>query len=104
MMHLRLDLDERFKQQLDELEESLQMPYLTSVERIAKTVGRTEGGATVLLKVLTKRWGLLSEETQQHIRRLPLEDQAALGEALLDFRSVKDLQDWLVQQTEEPGD
>jgi hypothetical protein len=32
MMHLREDLTERFKQELDELEESLQMPYVTSVE------------------------------------------------------------------------
>ena len=71
------------------------MPYVTSVERIAKDEGRTEGGATVLLKVLTKRWGLLSEETQQQIRRLPLEEQAALGEALLDFQCLQDLQEWL---------
>jgi hypothetical protein len=107
MMHLRADLEERLKQQLDELEESLEMPYVTSVERIAKTEGRTEGrtegGATVLLKQLTKRWGLLSDETQQQIRRLQFEQQAALGEALLDFHTVKDLQDWLVQQTDEPG-
>ncbi|MCY2988120.1 MAG: hypothetical protein NTY19_09695 [Planctomycetota bacterium] len=68
MMHLRADLEERFKQELDQLEESLQMPFVTSVERIAKaegrTEGRTEGGATVLLKLLTKRWGPLPEELQ----------------------------------------
>jgi hypothetical protein len=80
------------------------MPYVTSVERIAKTEGRTEGrsegGATVLLKQLTKRWGLLSEETQQHIRRLPLDDQAALGEALLDFHTAQDLEIWLDDHTQ----
>ena len=37
MMHLRVDLEQRFKQELDEFEESLQMPYVTSVERIAKS-------------------------------------------------------------------
>ncbi len=95
MMHLRVDLEERFKDELDELEESLQMPYLTSVERIAKS----EGGAMVLLKQLTKRCGFLSEDTQQAIRRLPLEQQATLGEALLDFHCLEDLQEWLNQNT-----
>ncbi len=69
------------------------MPYVTSVERIAKT----EGVATVLLKQLVKRWGSLPEETQQQIRRLQFEQQAALGEALLDFHCLEDLQEWLVQ-------
>jgi len=99
MMHLRVDLEERFKHELDELEESLQMPYVTSVERIAKSEGLSEGGAVILLKLLTKRWGVLSEETQQAIRRLPLEEQATLGEALLDFHCVEDLQAWLDQNT-----
>ena len=95
-MHLRVDLEERFKQELDELEESLQMPYVTSVERIAKS----EGGATVLLKFFTKRWGALSEEIQQQIRRLPLEEQATLGEALLDFDTAQDLEIWLDDHTQ----
>ncbi len=58
MIHLRLDLEQRFKQELDQFEEGLQMPYVTSVERIARAEGRTEaGGAAVLLKLLGKRWG-----------------------------------------------
>jgi predicted transposase YdaD len=102
-MHLRVDLEERFKQELDELEESLQMPYVTSVERIAKTEGRTEGrtegGALVLLKQMAKRWGMLPEDLQQQIRRLSLEQQAALGEAVLDFDTVKDVESWLAAYT-----
>ncbi len=95
MMHLREDLTERFKQELDQLEESLQMPYVTSVERLAKAEGKAEGGATVLLKQLTKLCGPLPEEVQQQIHRLPIEQLATLGEALLDFRSLADLQSWL---------
>ena len=45
MMHLREDLTERFKQEFDQLEESLQMPYVTSVERLAKAEGIAEGKA-----------------------------------------------------------
>ncbi len=99
MMHLREDLTERFKQELDELEESLQMPYVTSVERLAKAEGIAEGiaegGAMVLLKPLAKLCGPLPEEVQQRIRRLPFEQLSALGEALLDFHSLVDLQAWL---------
>lgn len=107
MMHLRADLEERFKQELDELEESLQMPFVTSVERIAKAEGRAEGraqgGATVLLKHLSKRWGRLPEETQQQIQGLRIEELADLGEAMLDFRSLHDLQTWLAAQSEDGG-
>jgi hypothetical protein len=95
MMHLRDDLAERFKQQLEELEESLQMPYVTSVERIAKAEGKAEGGATVLLKPLAKLCGPLPEDVQQRIHRLSIEQLASLGEALLDFGSLTDLQSWL---------
>ncbi len=103
MMHLRDDLSERFKHDLDQLEESLQMPYVTSVERLAKAEGRAEGkvegkaegGATVLLKQLAKLCGPLPEDTRQQIQRLSIEQQAMLGEALLDFHSLADLHDWL---------
>jgi flagellar biosynthesis/type III secretory pathway protein FliH len=115
MMHLREDLTERFKQELDQLEESLQMPYVTSVERLAKAEGKAEGvaegvaegiakgiaegiaegGAMVLLKPLAKLCGPLPEEIQQRIRHLPFEQLSALGEALLDFHSLADLQAWL---------
>ena len=91
MLHLRIDLEERFKVELNQLEESLQMPYVTSIERIAKT----EGGAEVLLKQLTKRWGRLSDDIQQQIRRLSLEQLATLGETVLDLASVQELQTWL---------
>ena len=98
MMHLREDLTEQFRQELDQLEESLQMPYVTSVERLAKAEGiaegRAEGGATVLLKPLTKLYGPLPEEVHQRIHGLSIEQLASLGEALLDFRSLQDLESW----------
>jgi hypothetical protein len=36
-----------------------------------------------------------NEELQQQIQRLRIEHLAALGEALLDFRSPQDFQAWL---------
>jgi hypothetical protein len=99
MMHLRVDLEQRFKQELDQFEESRQMPYVTSVERIAKA----EGGAAVLLRLASKRWGLLPNELQQQISRLPIEQSAALGEALLAFDSLDDFQVWLEANSGPPA-
>ena len=83
------------------------MPYVTSVERLAKTEGiaegkaegivegKAEGGATVLLKPLTKLCGPLPEDIEEQIHRLSIERLAMLGEALLEFRSLQDLESWL---------
>jgi hypothetical protein len=103
MMHLREDLSQRFDQELKTLEESLNMPYVTSFERnaeargvaIGEARGKVEGGASVLLKQLVKVCGPLPKDIEQRIRVLPLQQLEALGEALLGFRSLADLQDWL---------
>ena len=79
------------------------MPYVTSVERIAeargesrgKTWGQVEGGANVLRKQLVKVCGPLPQDIERRIRNLSIERLEALGEALLDFRSLADLQNWL---------
>ncbi len=91
MMHLRVDLEKRFKQELDEFEESQQMPYVTSVERIAKA----EGKAELLLEQLAERFGTVPEELQQCIQDLRMEQLTALGKAILRFQSVEDLEVWL---------
>ncbi len=91
MMHLRVDLEKRFKQELDEFEESRQMPYVTSVERIS----RAEGAAMVLLELLAERFGTVPEKLQQRIQDLRMDQLTALGKAILRFQSVEDLEVWL---------
>ncbi len=59
--------------------------------------GRLEGEVQLVLRLLNRRVGLLDETLQQQITRLPLEQLEALGEALLDFSLVEDLQTWLAQ-------
>jgi hypothetical protein len=99
MMSLREDLSRRFEQELTDLEESLNMPYVTSVERIAEargaTRGRTEGVATVLLAQLTRTCGPLPDEFEQRVRELSFESLKELGQAVFDIRSQADLQSWL---------
>ena len=43
MMNLPEDLSQKFEQELSALEESLKMPYVTSVERIAEARGEARG-------------------------------------------------------------
>lgn len=99
MMHLRGDLDEQFEEQLMTFEESLEMPYVTSVERIwqarGEARGEARGIARGLLKPLAKICGPLSEEIDQRIHNLSIEKLDALAEAFLDFNSIDDLQAWL---------
>ena len=107
MMRLRPDLDRRFKSELVDFEEENRMPYVTSIERLAKEEGREEGreeglekgreqgSATLLLRILTRQCGHLPEDIQQQIRQLKLEQSQNLGEALLDFKSLDDLNIWL---------
>ncbi len=94
-MHLTQDWSQRFEEELKTLEESLNMPYVTSVERIAEARGEARGGANVLLKPLAKLCGSLPEDTEQRVRKLPLRRLEDLGEALLAFRSLEDLHNWL---------
>ncbi|MGM0489324.1 MAG: DUF4351 domain-containing protein [Planctomycetota bacterium] len=95
MMCLPEDLSRKFEEDLVALEESLNMPYVTSVERIAEERGETKGGASVLLGQLRRICGAMPEDLRQRLYRLPLERLAELGEALLDFRSLDDLRAWL---------
>lgn len=71
----------------------------TRVYREIKEEGREEGReeATVnlVIRLLTKRFGELSQETRSSISSLSLPVLEDLSEALLDFTSVADLQAWL---------
>ncbi len=95
MMHLRVDLEKQFKQELDAFEESQQMPYVTSVERIAKA----EGAAVVLLELLAERFGTVPEELQQRIQHLRMDQLTGLGKAILRFQAIEDLEAWLDAQS-----
>ena len=91
------------------------MPYVTSIERMAKeegwAAGRAEGrqeglqqgfqagsakeGTDLLLRLLRRRWMTISPEPETRVRGLSLERQASLAEALLEMRSFSDLETWL---------
>jgi predicted transposase/invertase (TIGR01784 family) len=52
---------------------------------------------SLVLRLLTKRVGTLSSEVRDRIDQLPIDQVEALGEALLEFRTLTDLEAWLSQ-------
>lgn len=67
----------------------------TRVYREIKDEGRQEEAANLITRLLTKRFGELSEEMRSLISGLPLPILEDLSEAFLDFTSLTDLQSWL---------
>ncbi|MDQ3814170.1 MAG: DUF4351 domain-containing protein, partial [Armatimonadota bacterium] len=57
--------------------------------------GRREGEEALVLRLLKRRVGLLPRGLRRRIHALPTEKLEALGEALLDFTQLSDLEDWL---------
>lgn len=56
--------------------------------------GRLEGEAELVIRQLSRRCGELSPSQEEQVRSLPIEQLEALGEALLDFRGIADLEAW----------
>ncbi|NJN39291.1 MAG: Rpn family recombination-promoting nuclease/putative transposase [Acaryochloridaceae cyanobacterium CSU_3_4] len=60
--------------------------------------GREEGEKSLILRLLMKKLGPLDEVTRDRISTLPFDQLERLGEALLDFSTVSDLEAWLSEQ------
>jgi predicted transposase YdaD len=67
----------------------------TRVYREIKEEGREEATANLVIRLLNKRFGELSEKTRSSISALPLAALENLSEALLDFTGLADLEAWL---------
>jgi predicted transposase YdaD len=65
-----------------------------------KEEGRVEGEKLIVLKLLNRRLGVLSDELLSQVQGLSLEQTENLGEALLDFASLGDLETWLEQNAQ----
>ena len=87
------------------------MPYVTWIERDATErgmqrgiqqgmqrgmqQGMQQGRFELLMRMLSRRCGNVAPELRERVRQLAPEQQDALAEALLDFRSEADLRRWL---------
>ncbi|QFS45427.1 DUF4351 domain-containing protein [Nostoc sphaeroides] len=64
----------------------------------AKQEGRQEGEQHLIIRLLNRRVGEINESLIERIKGLSVEQLETLGEALLDFSNVADLEAWLNQQ------
>ncbi len=97
LLRLPEGLEQEFKQRVIAYERSKSMPYVTSIERLAKTQGEVQGQMRTILRLLGRRCGALTPQAEGRIRTLSLEQLDELGDALLDFRGPTDLDNWLSQ-------
>ena len=65
----------------------------------AKEEGRQEGEKNLILRLLHRRIGEIDSLLIERIIGLSIEQLENLGEALLDFSSVADLEAWLTQHS-----
>jgi len=69
MMDLPTALEQLFRQEAEQIEQERTMPYVTSVERLAKEEGRIEERAAMLIRALERRLKIsVSEDLASRIR------------------------------------
>jgi predicted transposase/invertase (TIGR01784 family) len=73
----------------------------TRVYREIKEEGRSIEAKTLIFRQLTRRVGELPQEVRSRIESLSLEQLEDLGEALLDFQGISDLNAWLETTVDE---
>lgn len=74
------------------------MQYVMSIERFAEERGIEKERKALILRQLNHKLGILSDETRDQIQGLSMDQLEELGEALLDFAGLVDLEDWLKRQ------
>jgi predicted transposase YdaD len=99
-----LSLEEILKMlgELTPLEETRAYKELVAKgEAIGRQEGRQEGRQReerLILRLLQRRIGPVPQAQQTRIAALPIEQLEALGEALLDFADLADLNRWLAER------
>ncbi|NJM73622.1 MAG: DUF4351 domain-containing protein [Scytonema sp. RU_4_4] len=96
----------RINQQLEADDQELIMrlePLYQRNREEAKQEGRQEGrqeeGQNLILRLLNRRFGEIDASLIQQVKELSIEQLENLGEALLDFTTVADLETWFKQQS-----
>ncbi len=65
-------------------------------EKRGEQSGRQQGEATLIIRLLTRWFGVLNSEVEQKINSLSTNQLEDLGDTLLDFSSLDDLNNYLV--------
>ena len=70
-------------------------PLYQQERELARQEGLQRGEQLLIIRQLNRRIGTMDSSLIQQVQKLPVEQLEELGEALLDFTSVTDLQTWL---------
>ena len=76
--------------------EKIQAAELVGEQR-GETQGRVEEARALVIRQLTRKLGTVGSPLLEKIQSLPLEQVELLGEDLLDFTSIDNLEQWLSQ-------
>ena len=112
--HLRLDAEQKLQmqEQLARLEPVRKEKIMTHINPfveigiekgieigIEKGIekGRIQGESGLVLRQLRRRFGMLDAEHEAMVTSLPVEQLEDLGDAMLGFRSLQDLNSWLAK-------
>lgn len=70
-------------------------PWYQEILNEGEIKGRQEEGRSLIIRQLTRRFGTIAPAAEAKIQTLSIAQLEALGEALLDFASAEDLDNWL---------
>jgi predicted transposase YdaD len=100
------ELEEAFREDLETYERGKNMPYISAIEKMGEArgeargeaKGKVEGKVELIGLLLAHQVGMISAETAEEIKKLPIEQLDRLALDLRDFTSVIDLTNWLQQK------
>jgi hypothetical protein len=95
---VRMAIQEVFPQDEYPVIAPFALTWMEEGKQEGRQEGRQEEAVAFALRLLRKRFGEVSEETEAQIESLSLESLEKLGEDLLDFASLEDLTVWLRAQ------
>jgi hypothetical protein len=95
MMTLPEQLQERLVAKIDRFEEERRMALVSPTVQLARKEGEIIGEQKVIIRLLNRRLGEIEASIIEQIRKLPVQQLEELAEALLDFSTVADLEQWL---------
>ena len=76
------------------------MPFISPTEELAMERGELKGEQQLIFRQLNRRFGEIESSFIETIRTLTIDQLELLGEALLDFSTVTDLEQWLENKPE----
>jgi hypothetical protein len=103
MMTLSKQLQTALITKIKNLEEERKMPLISPTEQLAMERGEErgiqQGGERLIIRLLNRRFGVIPASLTEKIHQLSIEQLELLGEALFDFSTITNLDQWLENRT-----